>query len=75
MDDWYRFLGYAVVGAIAPFFWLAAKTVPLWIVKKIAPGLEWWLYSPIDGVIRRLGTNVLAALQRAYRALRAGFGR
>lgn len=41
-------------GIAYPLFWLCALAVPLWLVRKYIPKAEWWLFSPITGVIRRL---------------------
>lgn len=36
----YKMLAYAVMGFIAPFFWLVIRTVALWLARKIFPRAE-----------------------------------
>lgn len=53
MDDG-AFLRTAIGGFLAPLFWLVALSVPLWLIRKCAPKLEWWLYTPLSKVIEHL---------------------
>lgn len=69
--DSYKFLGTVIVGAIAPFFWLVAVAVPLWLVRRYAPRAEWWLMSPISKVIGRLASSALEAVRQARQRGRA----
>lgn len=45
-------------GLIGPFFWIVATAIPLWLIRKLIPKAEWWLYTPISHVIRRLVARV-----------------
>jgi hypothetical protein len=58
MDDgWYRFLGYAVVAAIAPLLWLLMRAILLFVLRRFTPDPDWWANAPLSQVIRRLSTR------------------
>ena len=47
-------LGRAIGFLLIPLFWVIVLAVPLWLIRKFAPKAEFWLYSPLWTVIRRL---------------------
>ena len=57
MEDAYRFLGYAVVAAIAPLFWLLMRAILLFVLRRFTTDPDWWANAPISDVIRRLTTR------------------
>lgn len=57
----------AIGGFLGPLFWLVALSVPLWLIRKFAPKLEWWFYSPLSGVIRRLASEAVQRFRRLRR--------
>lgn len=61
-----HFLGKVLGGAIYPLFWLFALSIPLWLVRKYAPKAEWWLYTPISQVIRRLAGSLRSGSPAAH---------
>jgi hypothetical protein len=56
-ESWYRFLGYAIVAAIAPLFWLLCRTILLWVLRLFTTDPDWWANAPLSQVIRRLGSR------------------
>lgn len=67
MDDG-AFLRTAIGAAIGPLFWIVATAVPLWLIRRYAPRLEFWLYSPLSKVIGRLASAAGQRLRRPPRA-------
>jgi len=39
---------------LAPIYWLIVLSVALWITRRFFPRAEWWLFSPISTVLKRL---------------------
>jgi hypothetical protein len=66
MEGWYRFLGYAVVAALAPVLWLLARATVLWLLRMVTTNPDWWANAPLSHVIRRLGSR----MRRGHRVAR-----
>ena len=62
MED-YRFFGIAVMAFVSVFFWFLALAVPLAMIRRFAPSLEWWLYSPMSVLIASLSRSVRQEFQ------------
>ena len=67
MEDGYRFLGYAVVAAIAPLFWLLMRAILLFVLRRFTPDPDWWANAPLSQVIRRLGSRRRRARRVTHR--------
>lgn len=64
-----------LTGLIGPFFWILVTAIPLWLIRKYAPRAEWWLYTPLSQVIRRLVARVRAGRLTVLRRPSRGAGR
>lgn len=53
-----RLLGRALGFILWPLLIAAFVAVLLWAVRRFAPKAEWWLFSPMSGVIQRLAGRV-----------------
>lgn len=69
MDE--TLLGRAIGFLLIPLFWVVALTVPLWLIRRFAPSAEFWLYSPLLTVIRRLAALARQGYRAGYRYDRA----
>jgi hypothetical protein len=56
-------LGRLIGGALVPIVWGLLLTVALWIVRKLFPRAECYLFSPINFPISRLKKKVRAILR------------
>ena len=63
-----KFLGALVVGAVAPFFWLLARSALLWAFRRMSS--EWWATAPITAVIARLANLAAVAIRAAVKGSR-----
>jgi type IV secretory pathway VirB3-like protein len=52
--EFMRMLGVGLVFLVKPFLLVVLLAVPLWLVRKYVPSAEFWLFSPLSRVIRRL---------------------
>ena len=44
MSTWQEFVGTLLGAALAPLFWVLVLAVPLWLVRRLAPNAEFWLF-------------------------------
>jgi hypothetical protein len=54
IQDFWRSASIAFFFAVKPFLLVVLLAVPLWLVRKWFPRAEFWLFSPLGSVIRRL---------------------
>jgi hypothetical protein len=64
MDD-YRLIGIAFMAVASVFFWLVALAVPLALIRRFFPSMEWWFYSPVSVVI----ANLARLARQGFRAI------
>lgn len=62
-----KFYGALVVGAVAPLFWLLARSIVLFAVRFVSRDAEWWFTAPLSSVIARLASSSASAVMRLVR--------
>lgn len=55
----YQLFGHALVIFLAPLLLGAITACVLWALRRFAPRAEWWFFSPLSLVIRRLVARAL----------------
>lgn len=49
---------YVIAGALAPFFWLLVLGLALWLVRRLFPRAESWLFAPLGVTVRRAAQHL-----------------
>lgn len=67
-DQW-SFLGRVAAAPIALTIVIIIKTVVLWLVRKLCPKAEFYLFSPISTVGEKVDPLLKALIRRGLRRL------